>query len=44
MTELPGQLESLQHLLAEIAAGEPSFYQRRLVAAGLEVGVATIAE
>lgn len=44
MTERLGQLESLQHLLAEIAAGEPSFYRRRLRAAGLEEGVETIAE
>ena len=44
MTESPGQLESLQHLLAEIAAGEPSFYQGRLIAAGLDEGVETVAE
>ena len=44
MTELPGQLESLQHLLAEIAAGEPSFYRQRLLAAGLEEGVGAVDE
>jgi phenylacetate-CoA ligase len=44
MTESPGQLESLQQLLAEIAAGEPSFYQGRLIAAGLDEGVETVAE
>ena len=44
MTELPGQLESLQHLLAEIAAGEPSFYRQRLLAAGLEEGVEAVDE
>ncbi len=44
MTERPGQLESLQRLVAEIAAGEPSFYRRRLRAAGLEKGVGAVDE
>ena len=44
MTERPGQLESLQHLLAEIAAGGPSFYRQRIRAAGLGEGVADVAE
>ncbi|MGI9243469.1 MAG: phenylacetate--CoA ligase family protein [Verrucomicrobiales bacterium] len=44
MTERPGQLDSLQHLLAEILAGEPSFYRSRLMAAGLGEGVGTLDE
>ena len=44
MRERPGQLESLRHLLAEIAAGEPSFYRSRLRAAGLVEEVGSIGE
>ena len=44
MTDCCGQLGSLQHLLAEIAAGEPSFYRHKLAAAGLGEGLETIAE
>ena len=39
-----GQLEALQHLLAEISSGEPSFYRARLSAAKLSDGVGSIAE
>jgi len=40
----PGQLDSLQHLLAEIVGGEDSFYRKKLRAAGLAEGVEGIGD